>query len=71
MNSNHASDRGDTRLPAKKSQPDRALHPAWKDFMEFCLELRFGEVERLVIQDGLPVLAEMTKKKVKFARDRE
>jgi len=29
-------------------------------------ELRFGDIERLRIQDGLPVLAEETRKKVRF-----
>ena len=42
------------------------LHPAWKDFIHFCREMRHGEIERLSIQDGLPVLAEVTKKKIKF-----
>jgi hypothetical protein len=42
---------------------------AWREFVQFCQELRFGEIERLSIQDGLPVLAEVTKKKVKFTRD--
>jgi hypothetical protein len=41
-------------------------HPAWLAFMHFCAELKHGEIDRLLIQDGLPVLAEMTKKKVKF-----
>ena len=54
-----------------KIEPDRlpqlgALHPAWVAFLRFCAELKFGEIERLSIQEGLPVLAEMTKKKVKF-----
>ena len=44
-----------------------ALHPAWRRFLRFCAELEHGEIERLKIQDGLPVLAEVTKKKVKFA----
>ena len=43
------------------------LHPAWRRFLRFCQELQHGEIERLKIQDGLPVLAEVTKKKVKFA----
>lgn len=43
-----------------------ALHPAWLAFLRFCAELKHGEIERLSIQDGLPVLAEMTKKKIKF-----
>jgi hypothetical protein len=43
-----------------------SLHPAWRAFVHFCGELRHGEIERLKIQDGLPVLAEVTKKKVRF-----
>jgi hypothetical protein len=42
------------------------LHPAWRAFIRYCAELRHGEIERLCIQDGLPVLAESTTKKVKF-----
>jgi hypothetical protein len=43
-----------------------ALPPAWAAFVRYCAELKYGEIERLSIQDGLPVLAEMTKKKIKF-----
>lgn len=42
------------------------LHPTWCSFIRFCQELQYGEIEQLKIQDGLPVLAEVTKKKVKF-----
>jgi hypothetical protein len=51
----------------RSSEAASNLHPAWKAFTRFCEELQFGEIERLKIQDGLPVLAEVTKKKVKFA----
>lgn len=44
-------------------------HPAWRAFIRYCGELQHGEIERLKIQDGLPVLAEVITKKVKFARD--
>lgn len=44
----------------------KPLPVAWREFIRFCTELQYGEIERLSIQDGLPVLAEMTKKKVKF-----
>ncbi len=44
-----------------------SLHPAWAAFLRFCGELKYGEIERLSIQNGLPVLAEMTKKKIKFS----
>lgn len=46
------------------------LHPAWAEFLRFCTELRHGEIERLAIQDGVPVLAELTTRKVKFTQSR-
>ncbi|HEY3139470.1 MAG TPA: hypothetical protein VGL29_25845 [Blastocatellia bacterium] len=42
------------------------LHPAWRALVRYCAELQHGEIERLKIQDGLPILAEVTKKKIKF-----
>lgn len=42
------------------------LHPAWRAFILYCCRLRHGEIQVLKIQDGVPVLAEVTKKKVKF-----
>jgi hypothetical protein len=50
----------------KVEAPEELLPPAWREFIRYCRELRYGEIERLSIQDGLPVLAELTKKKVKF-----
>ena len=47
-------------------QGSSELPPAWRLFIRFCTDLKHGEIERLSIQDGLPVLAEVTKKKVKF-----
>ena len=38
------------------------LTPAWREFIRFCRDLRHGEIERLSIQDGMPVLAETIKK---------
>jgi hypothetical protein len=49
---------------------DAGMPAAWREFIRFCQELRHGEIEHLSIQDGLPVLAEITKKKVKFTRNR-
>jgi hypothetical protein len=50
---------------AKKSELE-SLHPTWRTFIRYCAQLRHGEIERLCIQDGLPILAESTTKKVKF-----
>ena len=44
-----------------------ALHPTWGAFIRYCEELKYGEIERLRIQDGIPVLAEVVAKKIKFA----
>ena len=50
-----------------ESRPmDGRLHPAWVAFIRYCRELGCGEISQLKIQDGLPVMAEETKKKVKF-----
>ena len=45
---------------------ESSLHPAWRAFVRYCGELEHGVIERLKIQNGLPVLAEVTKKKIKF-----
>jgi len=55
--------------PISQAQTARhLLHPAWSAFVRYCTELQHGEIELLKIQDGLPVLAEVTRKKVKFTR---
>ena len=54
-------------IPSPLRPAERLLHPAWRAFIDYCAELQHGEIEILKIQDGLPVLAEVTKKKVKFA----
>jgi hypothetical protein len=52
--------------PARAAPEITALHPSWSAFIRFCRDLKHGEIERLSIQDGLPVLATTTRKKVKF-----
>lgn len=42
------------------------VHPLWNSFILFCEGLGYGEIEKLQIQDGLPVLALMVKRKIKF-----
>lgn len=42
------------------------LHPAWLTLIRLCREIGHGEIERLRIEDGLPVLAEVTRKKVRL-----
>lgn len=42
-------------------------HPAWLRLMQYCADLGHGEIERLKIQDGLPIVAEVTTRKIKFS----
>ena len=56
---------GEDNAPVREwdSEP---LHPAWKDLIRYCQELRFGELEKLKIQNGIPMMAELATRKVKF-----
>jgi len=38
----------------------------WRRFIDFCRRLGHGTLERVEIHDGLPVLAERCREKVKF-----
>jgi hypothetical protein len=42
------------------------VHPAWLRLMRYCAELGHGEIEKLKIQDGLPVIADVIRERVKF-----
>jgi hypothetical protein len=57
-------------VPARNAQDTRTsagVHPAWLRLMRFCAELGHGEIEKLKIQDGLPMAAEVTTRKIKFS----
>jgi hypothetical protein len=49
-----------------EQRAEGSLHPAWRAFIIHCAELKHGEIEKIKIQDGLPVLAEVVRRKVKF-----
>jgi hypothetical protein len=51
----------------RASSSDKLIHPAWRAFVKYCAELDYGQIEILKIQDGLPVFAEITRKKIKFS----
>jgi len=38
----------------------------WARLIRFCQELGHGEIEKLKIQDGVPVIADFVREKVKF-----
>ncbi len=45
-----------------------SLHANWRDFITLCEKMGFGEIGNLKIQGGLPVVAEVVKKKINFAK---
>lgn len=57
-------DKGDTSVRTRPPAP--GLHPAWLSLIRFCRDLGFGEIESLKIQDGLPVSAEVVRKKIRW-----
>jgi hypothetical protein len=63
--SGRARNGGMSTPQARLEDPSR-VHPAWAAFMRFCGKLQHGEIACLKIQDGLPVLAEVTTRKIKF-----
>jgi len=36
-------------------------------FVRYCQQMGHGEIERLKIQDGIPVLVEVSRQKIKFS----
>jgi hypothetical protein len=51
----------------QSAAPIAGLHPSWLVFIRHCQELGFGEISQLNIQDGVPVFAEESTKKIKFS----
>ena len=56
-------------LPRRRSEApvSAGVHPAWLRLMRYCADLGHGEIEKLKIQDGVPVIADVIREKVKFA----
>jgi len=38
----------------------------WARLIQYCQKLGHGEIEKLKIQDGVPVIADVVREKVKF-----
>ena len=64
---NGVAERPTAPVAAERGLADKPLHPAWRAFIRYCAELGHGEIGSLKIQDGLPVIAEKIKQKVKFS----
>jgi len=65
--SRHIFDGSGLQSPTGAHEFGRQLHPAWQRLIDYCMQLGHGEIEKLKIQDGLPMTAEVTTRKVKFS----
>jgi len=65
MNQQNNTTNPPRRLPELADQGP-PLHPAWTAFIRFCRDLGHGEIEQLKVQDGLPIIAEKVRQKIKF-----
>lgn len=44
----------------------QSISEEWARLIKFCQQLGHGELEKLKIQDGVPVIADIVREKVKF-----
>lgn len=51
-----------------KKYVSSGLHKNWCDFIRYCEKIGYGEIQNLKIQDGLPQIAEVVKKKINFSK---
>lgn len=52
-----------------KDQKTMSVHPDWMTFIRYCEDLGFGELEKIRIRNGIPVMAEQAIKKIKFSSE--
>ena len=61
---------GDVVIYERKSEHNgkvaQLISEEWARLIQFCQELGHGEIDKLKIQDGVPVMAEFVREKVKF-----
>lgn len=49
-----------------KGKPVQPISEEWARLIRFCQHLNHGEIDKLKIQDGVPVIADIVHQKVKF-----
>lgn len=61
---------GNSRMTTVKTEANGLRQDSnqliWTFFIRYCAAMGHGEIEKLKIQDGVPVMAEITTKKVRF-----
>jgi hypothetical protein len=54
------------RKTDSNGKPVQQISEPWARLIRFCQQLGHGEIEKLKIQDGVPVIADVVREKVKF-----
>ena len=67
MNERNNAPESRRNLAIPIDESEATLHPAWRAFVRYCQQMGHGEIERLKIQDGIPVLVEVSRQKIKFS----
>lgn len=49
-----------------RTKENYGIHPAWLALIRHCKEIGFGEIERMKIQNGVPVLVERSIQRIKL-----
>ena len=62
----HARKQVNESIRKKESTSVSGLHPAWVALIRHCMNMGYGEIERIKIQDGVPVLIERSVEKIKL-----
>lgn len=66
QNMSHDSGNEHFSVSQDGGKPVQRIPEPWARLIRFCQELGHGEIERLKIQDGVPVIADVVREKVKF-----
>ena len=56
----------DDRKTGANGKPVQLISEEWARLIRFCQQLGHGEIEKLKIQNGVPVIADIVHEKVKF-----
>jgi hypothetical protein len=46
-----------------------SVHPAWEALIRYCEKLQFGELEKIRIQNGVPMIVEVIRAKIRLVNE--
>lgn len=52
-----------------RAEHSNGLHPTWEALIRLCEKLQFGELEKVRIQNGLPMTVEVVRTKMRLGSE--